>query len=178
MESVQQPVPNHRVVHLEWFAADSEVTVELHMSKATADRSAHLASAHTAAPDLGTACPATRHDGSTAPTILTWITAVACVNESASASNQQCLISHIETEADAVRAEASLLYHPPVAGDLHLEVVDHLIRAAYDHRPGGADFTDRMIAAAANRSNTGTLYALDPTVEQPTPTALWPKADT
>ena len=178
MESVQQSVPRHRVVPLECSAADSEVPVEPHMSKATADRSTHLASAHTTTLDLRTVCPPKKQDGSTAPTILTWSTAVACVNESARVSDQQCLISQIETEAVAVRAEPRLLDHALVAGDVHLEAVDELIRAAYDRSPAGADFTDPMIAVAASRSSTGVMYAFDLIDEQPTAAAVRPEADT
>ena len=49
MASVQHPAPNHWVVHLASRSApDSEVTVELRMSKVTADKLAHLEAARSA----------------------------------------------------------------------------------------------------------------------------------
>ena len=179
MESVQQPAPNHRVVHLESRSpSDSEVMVELHISKAPAGKLAHLEAARIAALDLGTACPATEFDGSTAPAILTSITAVARVNERERASDQQDFINHIETKLDAMRAEANLLRDLPATREIPLEAVDDLIRAAYDYRRGGADFTDRMIAAAAERPSADTLYALDRLDGHLRATAVLPEADT
>ena len=167
MESVQQPAPNHRVVHLESRSApDSEVTAQLRLSKAIADKLAHLEGARLAALDLGTACPTTEDDGSATLTILTSITASARVHERASASDQQEFINHIKAEVVAARAEATLLEEPPAARAIHLDAVDDLIPAAYDYRRVGADFPDRLIAAAAKRSSADALPTPDPQDDQ------------
>ena len=105
MASVQHPTPNHWVVHLASRAApDAEVTVELRMSKATADKLAHLEAARIAALNPGTACPTTEDVGSAVLTILTSTAAIARVKKRASASDQQELIDLVEEEVDATRA--------------------------------------------------------------------------
>jgi len=45
--------------------------------------------------------------------------------------------------------------------ELHVEAHDDVIRAAEGYRRGGADFADRMIAAAARRSGADRLYTFD-----------------
>ena len=106
MASVQHPTPNHWVVHLASRSApDSEVTVELRMSKATADNLAHVEAARIAALNPGTACPASEDVGSAVLTILTSIAAIARVKERASASDQQELMDLVEAEVDAARAD-------------------------------------------------------------------------
>ena len=45
--------------------------------------------------------------------------------------------------------------------ELHIEVAEDVVRAADGYRRGGADFSDRMIAAAARRSGADTLYTFD-----------------
>ena len=82
------------------------MTVELRMSKATADKLAHLEAARIAALNPGTACPATEDVGSAVLTILTSIAAIDRVKERASASDQQKLIDLIEDEVDAARADS------------------------------------------------------------------------
>ena len=106
MASIQHPAPNHWVVHLASRSApDSEVTVELRMSRATADNLAHLEAARIAALNPGTACPAKEDVGSAVLTILTSMAAIARVKERASASDQQELMNPVEAEVDAARAD-------------------------------------------------------------------------
>lgn len=105
MASVLHQAPNYWVVHLaSRSASDSEVTVELRMSKTTADNLAHLQAARIAA--LNPAADPTVEDvGSAVLTILTSTAAIARVKERASASDQQELIDVIDAEVDAVRAD-------------------------------------------------------------------------
>ena len=42
-----------------------------------------------------------------------------------------------------------------------MEAADDVVRAADGYRRGGAEFSDRMIAAAANRSCADALYTFD-----------------
>ena len=106
MASVQHRAPNHWVVHLASRSApDSEVTVELRMSRATAEKLAHLEAERIAALNPGVACPAAEDVGSAVLTILTSIAAIARVKERASALDQQELIDLIDDEVDAARAD-------------------------------------------------------------------------
>ena len=105
MASVLHPSPNHWVVQLASRSDfDNEVTVELRMSKATADNLAHLEATRMAALDPDATCPATEDVGSAVLTILTSIAAIARVKERASASDQQDIIDLIEDEVNAARA--------------------------------------------------------------------------
>jgi len=45
--------------------------------------------------------------------------------------------------------------------ELHIEAPDDVIRAAEGYRRGGAEFSDRMIAAAARRSGADGLHTFD-----------------
>ncbi len=45
--------------------------------------------------------------------------------------------------------------------ELHVEVVDDVLRAADGYRRGGAGLSDRMIVAAAIRSGSDTLFTFD-----------------
>ncbi len=106
MATVQHPSPNHWVVHLASRSdPDSEVTVELRMSKATADKLAHLEAARIAALNPDAPCSTTENVGSAVLTILTSIAAIARVKERTSDSDQQQLIDLIEDEVDAARAD-------------------------------------------------------------------------
>ena len=105
MASVQHPAPNYWVVHLaSRSASDSEVTVELRMSKTTADNLANLQAARIAATSPAANSPM-EDVGSAVLTLLTSTAAIARVKERASASDQQELIDVIDTEVDAVRAD-------------------------------------------------------------------------
>ena len=105
MASVQHPSPNRWVVHLASRSdPDSEVTVELRMSKTTADRLAHLEAARIAALNPDTPFSTTEDVGSAVLTILTSMAAIARVKERTSDSDQQELIDLIEDEVDAARA--------------------------------------------------------------------------
>ena len=44
---------------------------------------------------------------------------------------------------------------------LRIEAGDDMVRAAYGYRRGGAEFADRMIAAAARRAGAAALYTFD-----------------
>ena len=44
---------------------------------------------------------------------------------------------------------------------LRIEAGDDVVRAAYGYRRGGAEFADRMIAAAARRAGASALYTFD-----------------
>jgi len=104
MASVHHPTPNRWVVHLASRSApDSEVTVELRMSKATADKLAHLEAARIAALNPGAA--RTEDVGSAVLTILTSIATIDRVKERASALDQQELLELIDGEVDAARAD-------------------------------------------------------------------------
>ena len=70
MASVQHPSPNRWVVRLASRSdPDSEVTVELRMSKTTADKLAHLEAARIAALNPDTLCSTTDDVGSAVLTI-------------------------------------------------------------------------------------------------------------
>ena len=56
---------------------------------------------------------------------------------------------------------ATVLEELVATEELVLEAVDDVARAARGYRPGGADFSDLMIAAAAKRSGALPLYTFD-----------------
>lgn len=56
---------------------------------------------------------------------------------------------------------ATVLEELVATAELHVEAAEDVIRAADGYRSGGAEFSDRMIAAAANRSGNGVLYTFD-----------------
>ena len=60
--------------------------------------------------------------------------------------------------------------------EIHLEAADDVIRAADGYGRGGADFSDRMIAAAAKRSSADVLYAFDRQDDQLRATDILPVA--
>lgn len=105
MASVQHPEANRWVVHMaSQSEPDDEVTIELHMSKADADKLASLEKAHMAAPNSDRDCPATDDVGSAVLGILSSLAAIARVKEHTSTSDQQELMDLIDEEVDAVRA--------------------------------------------------------------------------
>jgi hypothetical protein len=106
MATVLNPSPNHWVVHLASRSdADNEVTVELRMSKATADILARLVTSQVAELNPGTPCSAKENAGSAVLTIVSSAAAIARVKERASASDQQEIIDLIEDEVSAARAD-------------------------------------------------------------------------
>ena len=67
---------------------------------------------------------------------------------------------------------ATVLEELAATTELHVEAAEDVIRAADGYRRGGAEFSDRMIAAAANRSGNGTLYTFDTQAAQLTGAVL------
>ena len=105
MATVLNPSPNHWVVHLASQAdADSEVTVELRMSKATADKLARLVTEKMAEVNPGTPCSTGENVGSAVLTVVSSAAAIARVKDRASSSNQQEIVDLIEHEVSAARA--------------------------------------------------------------------------
>ena len=105
MATVLNPSPNHWVVHLASRSeTDSEVTVELRMSKATADKLARLVTAQVAELHPGTPCSTSQDVGSAVLTVVSSAAAVARVKECASGSDQQEVMDLIEDEVSAARA--------------------------------------------------------------------------
>ena len=106
MATVLNPSPNRWIVHLASRSdTDSEVTVELRMSKATADNLARLVTARTAELNPGTPCSTKESVGSAVLTVVSSAAAVARVKERASASDQQEILTLIEDEVSAARAD-------------------------------------------------------------------------
>ena len=106
MATVLNPSPNHWVVHLASRSdADSEVTVELRMSKATADNLARLVTAQIAELNPDTPCSTKENVGSAVLTVVSSAAAIARVKKRASASDQQEIIDLIEDEVSAARAD-------------------------------------------------------------------------
>ena len=105
MATVLNPSPNRWVVHLASRSdADSEITVELRMSKTTADNLARLVTARTAELNPDTPCSTQENVGSAVLTVVSSAAAVARVKKRASASDQQEIIDVIEDEVSAARA--------------------------------------------------------------------------
>ena len=106
MATVLNPSPNRWIVHLASRSeTDSEVTVELRMSKAAADNLARLVTARTAELNPGTPCSTKENVGTAVLTVVSSAAAVARVKERASASDQQEIIDLIEDEVSAARAD-------------------------------------------------------------------------
>lgn len=105
MASVQHPEANRWVVHMASRSEpDSEVTIELHMSKEDADKLASLEKARVAALNPDKECPATDDVGTAVLSILSSMAAIARTKERTSTSDQQELMDLIDDEVDAVRA--------------------------------------------------------------------------
>ena len=106
MATVQNPLPNRWVVHLASRSdADSEVTVELRMSKATADNLARLVTERIAELNPDMPCSTGEDVGSAVLTVVS--SAVARVKKRASASDQQEITDLIGDEVSAARADRS-----------------------------------------------------------------------
>ena len=106
MATVLNPSPNRWVVHLASRSdADSEVTVELRMSKATADTLARLVTARMAELNPDMPCSTGEDVGSAVLTVVSSAAAVARVKKRASASDQQEITDLIEDEVSAARAD-------------------------------------------------------------------------
>ena len=67
---------------------------------------------------------------------------------------------------------ASVIEELVFTTELNVEVAEDVIRAADGYRRGGAEFSDRMIAAAASRSNSVPLFTFDKQAAQLTGAVL------
>ncbi len=56
---------------------------------------------------------------------------------------------------------ASVFEELVATAELYVEVAEDVIRAVDGYRRGGAEFSDRMIAAAASRCDNALLYTFD-----------------
>lgn len=56
---------------------------------------------------------------------------------------------------------ASILQALVATVELRIEAADDVVRAAHGYRMGGAEFSDRMIAAAARHAGAEALYTFD-----------------
>lgn len=105
MASVRHPSPKRWVVHLaSQSASDSEVTVELRMSKATAKNLAHAESCRIAALNPGREDLPAEDVGSAVLGILSSVAAIERVKDRVAASEQSEVMELIESEVDAARA--------------------------------------------------------------------------
>lgn len=103
MASVRHPSPTHWVVHLASTSeADSEVTVELRMSKATAENLVHAECSRTAALNPGRP----RQDlGSAVLGIIASVAAIERVKARSAGLDQDELMELIDGEVNAARAD-------------------------------------------------------------------------
>lgn len=105
MASVRHPSPKRWVVHLaSQSASDSEVTVELRMSKATAKNLVHAESCRIAALNPGRKDLPAEDVGSAILGILSSVAAIERVKDRVAASDQSEVMELIESEVDAARA--------------------------------------------------------------------------
>ena len=105
MATVSHPSPNHWVLHLASQSdPDSEVTVELRMSKATAQSLAHLESSRIAALNPDANSPVSEDVGSAILTILSSIAAIGRVKKRVGAFDQREIMDAIDNEVDSARA--------------------------------------------------------------------------
>ena len=105
MASVIHPTPTRWVVHLASQSdSDSEVTVELRMSKATADNLAHVECSRIAGLNPGQTDLPAEDVGSAVLGIVASVGAINRVKERAAALDQKELMDVIDREADAARA--------------------------------------------------------------------------
>ena len=105
MASVLHPSPTRWVVHLASQSdADSEVIVELRMSKAEAANLAHAEAMRIAALNPDRTDLPSENVGSAVLGILTSVAAINRVKERTAALDQQEVMDAIEGEVDAVRA--------------------------------------------------------------------------
>ena len=105
MASVRHPSPSRWVVHLaSQSASDSEVTVEVRMSKATAENLAHAETCRIAALNPGRNDLPAEDVGSAVLGILSSVAAISRVKDRVAASDQREVMELIDSEVDAARA--------------------------------------------------------------------------
>ena len=105
MASVRHPSPTRWIIHLASRSeSDSEVTVELRMSKATAENLAHAETCRIAALNTGPRDLPTEDVGSAILGILSSIAAIERVKDRVATSDQREITELIDSEVDAVRA--------------------------------------------------------------------------
>lgn len=105
MASVRHPSPGRWVVHLaSQSASDSEVTVELRMSKATAENLAHAGACRIAALNPGRKDLPAEDVGSAVLGILSSVAAINRVKDRVASSDQREVMELIDSEVDAARA--------------------------------------------------------------------------
>lgn len=105
MASVRNPSPSRWVVHLaSQSASDSEITVELRMSKATAENLAHAGSCRAAALKPGRKDLSAEDVGSAVLGILSSVAAISRVKDRVASSDQEEIMELIDSEVDAARA--------------------------------------------------------------------------
>ena len=105
MASVVQPSPTRWVVYFESQSdSDTEVTVELCMSKAAADNLALIESSRVAGLNPDRSDLPAENAGSAVLGILSSIVAIGRVKERVAALDQREIMNLIDDEVDAVRA--------------------------------------------------------------------------
>ena len=105
MTLVRHPSPNRWVVYLaSQSESDSEVTVELRMSRATANRLARVGTACVAEFNPGRNDLCAEDTGSAVLGLLAPVVAVERVKDRAAASDQQELVRLIDEEVASARA--------------------------------------------------------------------------
>ena len=105
MATVRHPSPKRWVVHLaSQSASDSEVTVELRMSKTTAKNLAHAESCRIAALNPGRKDLPAEDVGSAVLGILSSVAAIKRVKDRVAASDQCEVMELIDSEVDVSRA--------------------------------------------------------------------------
>ena len=101
------PTPTRWVVHLaSQSKTDSEVTVELRMSKATADNLAHVECSRIAGLNPGRTDLPAQDVGSAVLGIITSVEAINRVKERSAGLDQQELMDVIDREVAAARADS------------------------------------------------------------------------
>ena len=106
MTSLTHPPPTRWVVHLaSQSESDSEVTVELRMSKSTADNLANVECSRSAGPNPGRTDLPAEDVGSAVLGIVTSVAAINRVKERSAALDQRELMDAIDREVDAARAD-------------------------------------------------------------------------
>ena len=105
MASVRHPGPTRWVVHLASTSeADSEVTVELRMSRATADNLVQAECSGTAGLNPGSGDPPVEDVGSAVLGIIASAAAIERVKKRSSTLDQDALMELVDREVDAARS--------------------------------------------------------------------------
>ena len=105
MASVRHPSPDRWVVHLaSQSATDSEVTVELRMSRATAENLAHAQTCRIAGLNRGRKDVPVEDVGSAVLGILSSVAAISRVKDRVARFDQREVMELIDSEVDAARA--------------------------------------------------------------------------